>query len=255
MMEQKPLVSVIMPAYNAEKYIEEAISSVIDQSISEWELLVLDDCSSDRTCQIVEKFCNTDKRVKLIRNKKNLGVAKTRNVGLDLCKGEYIAFLDSDDVWYPEKLEKQIASLKESGADFGYCSYAIIDYEGKMVKSDYVVPEIITYRDLLKENVLGCSTVILSAKVAGEHRFHTDFYHEDYVLWLQLLDKGYIARGCSDVLAKWRYVENSRSFNKWKSAKNRWMIYRKYLRKPLMECFFLFGSYALAGVKKYKVLR
>lgn len=103
-----PLVSVIMPAYNAEKYIEEAVSSVLSQTYKNWELLILDDCSSDCTAEIAEYFASLDTRIRLLRNPQNMGVAKTRNRGFDIAKGEWIALLDSDDVWHSDKLEKQL---------------------------------------------------------------------------------------------------------------------------------------------------
>lgn len=123
MEKEEALVSVIMPAYNAEKYIEEAISSVVSQTYKNWELLILDDCSSDRTGEIAELFEKADPRIHLFRNSQNLGAARTRNRGLDLARGEWIALLDCDDVWHEEKLEKQLVIAGHSGADIIYCSY------------------------------------------------------------------------------------------------------------------------------------
>lgn len=125
-----PLVSVIMPAYNAEKYIEEAVSSVLSQTYKNWELLILDDCSSDCTAEIAEYFASLDTRIRLLRNPQNMGVAKTRNRGFDIAKGEWIALLDSDDVWHSDKLEKQLAVAGRAGADIIYCSYALVNESG-----------------------------------------------------------------------------------------------------------------------------
>ena len=246
-----PLVSVIMPAYNAECFVEEAVRSVIGQTVLDWELLVLDDCSRDGTCAIVERLAEEDNRIRLIRNQQNMGVAKTRNRGMDLCKGQYVAFLDSDDVWHPDKLERQIALAQETGADLVYCSYAVVNEIGTQAKADYIVPNHTSFSGLLKENVIGCSTVLLTATVARQNRFVVDFYHEDYVLWLSLLKKGHKAAGCTDVLTDWRYLENARSFDKRQGAANRWKIYRHYLDMPLHECIWPFVCYAVAGFKKY----
>lgn len=248
----EPLVSVIMPAYNADRFIAEAIRSVMAQTYTNWELLIIDDCSKDDTCLIAQKFAEADPRITLIKNEKNQGVARTRNRGFDLCKGDFVALLDSDDIWHADKLEKQLAKLQMTHAAFAYSSYAIVDLQGKKTKADYLVPEEVSFRDLLKENVIGCSAVVLRADVLQKHRFIPDFFHEDYVLWLQLLREGYKAVGCGEVLLDWRYVENSRSFNKRKAAQNRWRIYRKYLRLPLLKSVWAFGHYAVRSLRKYR---
>ena len=174
-----PTVSVIIPAYCCEKTIEQAIRSVLTQTISDLEIIVVDDCSTDNTCQIVEKVMNEDNRVILVRKIKNEGVATTRNIGCFLAKGEYIAFIGSDDWWLERKLEQQIVRMKNTDADLCYTSYYIIS-EDKKAKSLYIVPENIDYEGLLKENVIGCSTVLLRSELMRKYDFK-DFFHEDYV--------------------------------------------------------------------------
>lgn len=248
----EPLISVIMPAYNADRFIAEAIRSVRAQTHKNWELLVLDDGSKDTTCQVVECLSREDPRIRLIRNEKNMGVARTRNRGFDLCKGAYVALLDADDVWHPGKLSKQLELLEQSGADFAYSAYAIVDAAGEKVRADYAVPGEVTFRELLKENVIGCSAVLLKGALLQDHRFRTDFFHEDYVLWLELLREGRRAVGCREVLVDWRYAENSRSFNKKRAAKNRWRIYRDYLQLSLPRSLWAFGHYAFRSLRKYR---
>ncbi len=248
---ETPLVSIVMPAYNAGAYIEEAIRSVQAQTLEDWELLVLDDGSSDETCRLAAALAAEDPRILLLPNKENLGTARTRNRGLALCRGQYVALLDSDDLWQPEKLEAQIALLEQSGADFSYCSYAIVDGEGKRARADYIVPEQAALGSLLRENYIGCSTVLLRRELVESNGFDPNFYHEDYVLWLQLLQMGLRGVGCTQVLAAWRYLPNSRSFDKKNAAKNRWRIYRDYLKLPFWKSALTFAGYALAGVKKY----
>ncbi len=248
---EKILVSVIMPAYNAGAYIEEAIRSVMAQTEKNWELLVLDDGSSDHTCAVVGKLAAEDHRVKLLKNPQNLGAARTRNRGFDLCKGQFVALLDSDDVWKPEKLEMQLRLLAETGADFTYCSYAIMDEQGAKAKQDYLVPAQVSFDSLLRENCIGCSTVMLKRELVEAHRFTPDFYHEDYVLWLELTKEGFRGVGCTEVLVSWRYIATSRSFDKKKAAQNRWRIYRDYLKLPLWKSIGAFAGYALNGLKKY----
>ena len=148
-------VSIIMPAYNCELYIEAAIRSVINQTHTNWELFVIDDGSKDLTCDIVNKLVIKDDRIKLIKNTHNMGVAKTRNRGLDMCNGDYIAFLDSDDAWHTEKLEKQIKKLLDENGDMSYNSYDIVDGAGAQSKDAYIVQENINFNQLLKENFIG----------------------------------------------------------------------------------------------------
>lgn len=246
-----PLVSVIMPAYNAEKYIDEAIGSVVNQTLTNWELIVIDDCSSDLTYQKAQEQARKDSRICVVQNDSNSGVARTRNRGIDLAQGAYIAFLDSDDVWHPEKLHRQLKKMTDTDAQIGYCSYAIIGATGEKVKADYLVPEHMTFDDILKENAIQCSAMLIRADVVKRFKFNTEYFHEDYVLGLQILKNGYKASGCREILLNWRYVENSRSFNKWKSAKNRWKIYRNYLSLPLDKSMYLFVHYTAAGLRKY----
>lgn len=249
--EKQPLVSVIMPAYNAESFIEEAISSVVKQTMTDWELFVIDDCSKDDTLQIAQKHAADDTRIHILKNDINLGVAKTRNKGIDLAKGQYIAFIDSDDVWLPEKLECQLEKLKATKARICYCSYGIIGVSGTKVRADYLVPETAVYENILKENYVQCSAMLIQSDVVKKIKFNTEFFHEDYILGLDMLRSGETAVGCSEVLLNWRYLENSRSFNKKKSALNRWRIYRDYLHLPLHKTIYLFVNYAFAGLRKY----
>ena len=251
MNNEIPLVSVIMPAYNAVPFIEEAIKSVISQTVKDWELLVIDDGSADDSVQIAQKTADSDSRIRVFRNEVNSGVAKTRNRGIDLAKGKYIAFLDSDDVWHPEKLEMQLKKMQKTGAGVCYCSYRIIGPSGNKVRADYVVPETARFKDILKENYIQCSAMLIRADIVKSFLFNTEFFHEDYILGLDMLSTGEIAVGCSELLLSWRYLENSRSFNKKKAALNRWRIYRNYLKLPLVQCVWLFSCYTAAGLRKY----
>ncbi len=240
-----------MPAYNAERFIKEAINSVVLQTCSDWELLVIDDGSTDSTCAIVENLAAADERIKLIKNASNMGAARTRNRGLDMCQGAYVAFLDSDDVWHPNKLSSQIEAMQSRNAQLCYSSYAIIDDRGNPSKNAYVVPESITFDGMLRQNYIGCSTVVLSRDIVEQYRFATDFYHEDYCLWLDIMRSGHKVVGCSEVLVDWRLIKNSRSFNKVKSAKNRWRIYRRHMNFSFPKSVGLILSYFLSGIKKY----
>ena len=247
-----PLVSVIMPAYNAERFVEEAIRSVMSQTITDWELLVLDDGSKDGTARIAADLAAQDPRIRFLPNEANMGVAKTRNRGFDLCRGQYVALLDSDDVWHPDKLEKQLALAEQTGADIVYCSYGIMDEHGNKSCDDFIVPEQVDMEGFLARSVMSCSTVLLSRGIANRYRFMTEFYHEDLALWLQLLHDGYQANGVVEVLAQYRVMQGTRASNKLKSAWNRWQIYRRYLGLSCGKSMLLIMQYACLGFKKYR---
>ena len=234
---ERPLVSVIMPAYNAEKYIEEAIRSVLSQTYTNWKLLILDDGSTDRTAELAERFANADTRIRLLRNPQNMG--------------DWAARLDSDDVWHSDKLEKQLAAAERSGADMIYCSYSMMDADGRRI-SDFIVSERTSYAAMLEESVLSCSTVLLSRSIYSEYRFSTNYYHEDYALWLRLLRLGFTAFGCRDVLADYRILKGSRSNDKLRSARQRWLVYRKAEKLSLARSAHAFAGYVRRGIAKYK---
>lgn len=247
-----PAVSVIMPAYNSEKYISAAINSVLGQSFANWELIIADDCSSDRTVEIVNGYIRKDKRIKCLLSDKNTGASHRRNLALSECKGKYVAFLDSDDVWHYDKLEKQVALAEESSCDIVYCSYALIDENGNKSHADFIVSEAADLNSMLVRNEMSCSTVLLKRSVADKYRFNSKFYHEDYVFWLQLLIDGYKAVGIAEVLADYRVIAGSKSHNKFRSAANRWSIYRKFLHIPLFKSLILMAEYTASGISKYK---
>lgn len=252
MMENTPLVSVIMPAYNAERFIRQAIQSVVNQTMPDWELLVLDDASKDETCAIVKEFENRDARIRLIEGKENAGPARLRNLGIEMSKGIYIALLDSDDVWFPDKLKKQVEYVEATKADIIYCSYAMINEKDEKQCSDFVVSESATFESMLVQSVISCSTALLKKQSIQEYRFPEKYYHEDYVFWLRLLKHGCVAKGLQEVLAAYRLLSDSRASNKIASAVRRWHVYRKYLKMSFFKSFRCFVQYALYGVKKYR---
>lgn len=249
--QKKPLVSVVMPAFNAEATIVSAIKSVCAQTMTDWELIVIDDGSTDETCRIVRRMAREDARIRLLYNGENRGTAYSRNRGLALSRGAYVALLDSDDLWRPEKLARQIALAEKTGADLIYSSYGIIDEAGQRCCRDYLVPESVDERCLLRENVIGCSTVLLKARAAEHCRFSERFYHEDYALWLRLLGEGFRFAGTAEVLADYRLRRDSRAFDKVSSARRRWQVYRE-MDLSLPERSWCLTCYALSGMRKYR---
>lgn len=248
----KPLVSIVMPAYNAEPYISEAISSVLAQSVSDFELIVIDDCSTDTTQEIIADFVKRDHRVILVVNEQNMGVARTRNRGLELCQGRFVALLDSDDYWQPFFLEKMTARAEETEADIIYCSYALVDEEGKSICNDFIVPAETTFEASIIRSVITCSTVLITGELAKNNRFPTNMYHEDIALWFQILRDGGAARGVPEVLAAYRQRKNSRSADKLISACRRWPIYRKHLHMPFFKSVGTMIRYAYFGMIKFR---
>lgn len=251
MVSEKPKVSIVMPAYNMERYIGAAIHSVQQQTYSNWELLVIDDASTDSTCDIVERLSEEDSRIRLIRNEKNIGVAKTRNRGFALASGQYVALMDSDDLWREAKLTRQVKLAEETGADVIYCSYAIISESGQKLCDDYIVPKVTNFEEALSKSVISCSTALLSRDVYTTYRFNPEYYHEDLVFWLQLLYDRLKVRGVTDVLADYRIHDGTRASNKIRTAVNRWKVYRSYFGLPFEKSVVVFLKYAFLGVKKY----
>ncbi len=250
-MESSPVVSVIMPAYNAERFIKQAINSVQAQTFEDWELIVVDDCSTDGTVSVAEGLAHGDNRISVVRNGHNLGVSRTRNRGIDLSDGEFVALLDSDDYWDPRKLDKQLKLIRKEQADIAYCSYEIVDEQGSKKANDFIVPAIATYAGTLVKSVMSCSTVLIRRSSLGSRRFSSEVCHEDLVLWLDLLKSGCKAVGDEEVLAAYRVVSGSRTSNKLKSAVHRWDLFRRYLHLPLDTCIVLIVRYGWFAVRKY----
>jgi len=245
-------ITVVMPVYNCEKFIEAAVRSVMAQTYKNWKLLVINDGSTDSTCSIVQKLSNEDSRINLIHNDGVKGAAGARNLGLDLSDGDYIALVDSDDLWKPDKLEKQLLLAEKTNADIIYCSYGIIDADNKKTCDDFIVSAETSYKSMMIRSVITCSTALLSRKIVDKYRFSYDYYHEDLVFWLQILRDGYKAIGVVDILADYRLLDGSRSSNKIKSAIERWKIFRNCLKEPFFSSLKAIIGYAWYGLKKYK---
>lgn len=247
------LVSVIMPTYNAERFITDSIKSVIKQSYQSWELIVVDDCSTDGTARIVESF--SDVRIHYFRCDKNLGVAQARNFGIGRANGEWIAFLDSDDIWEPTKLEKQISLIENNNsAKLVFTASAFINENGDRL--DYILPapEKVTAKDLLKQNVLSCSSVLIEKEYILKNPFPSgETIHEDYVAWLKILNEINAAYGINEPLLIYRVSSDSKSGNKLKAAKMQWNAYKEYGLNYNERIYYIL-CYATNGIKKYRKL-
>lgn len=245
------LVSIITPVYNAEQYLDQTIKSVLKQTYTDWELIIIDDCSTDKSSQILKAFLEDDTRIKLFSQEKNCGVAYSRNLGIEMAKGKYITFLDSDDLWDYTKLEVQLAKLKQNDYALCYSAYRKIDSKNKIIAKHVPVKENgISYFELLKHNEIGFLTAIYDVEKIGKQEF-IKVGHEDYVYWLEILKKGFKAYGINEVLASYRVHSGSISSNKLKAASFTWNIYYNIEKLGLLTSIYFFFNYAArSSIKK-----
>lgn len=245
----KPVVSIIMPAFNATRTIGQAIESAQAQTFKQWEMLVVDDFSGDDTCMIVERYAVLDKRIRLLRQGVNCGPACARNAGINAAVGRYIAFLDSDDCWLPEKLNRQLAFMMANEVSFSYTLYRRftdnVDRPGPLLS----LPSSFTYSQLLKNTGIGCLTAMIDRKLSGPIEF-SGVRHEDYVLWLSILKRGFVAQGLMEDLGRYRISKSSISGNKLKSASWVWNIYRDVEKLNMVYAVWCFLNYAWNACRK-----
>lgn len=246
---EKEKISIIVPMYNAEKFIGKTIESVLAQTYQNWEMLIMNDVSTDNSLAIVSMYAKKDERIKIVNTEKNVGVVKGRNFLIDLASGKYIAFLDADDYWHNEKLEKQIKFMKEKNASISCTEYTRVKENEEKI-NDVIIKEEISYNDMLKNNYLGCLTVIYDAEKIGKRYFKELEKNEDYVLWLEIAKDVNTIYGLKENLAYYRVLDNSRSSNKVKTAKVRWEIYRKIEKLSLLKSIYYFLHYAIRAVLK-----
>lgn len=244
------LVSVIMPAYNAGKYIVESINSVLNQTYSEWELLIINDNSKDNTVKIIHSYLQQDSRIKIIDLKRNMGVAVARNRGIALARGRYIAFLDSDDIWLPEKLNRQIHFMKDRRIPMSFTQYRQFIHDPREKGKLIDVLEKVNYNCLLKGNIIGCLTVMIDRNFIPQINMPNN-RHEDYITWLDLLKNDIFAYGLKEDLARYRKSKNSLSGNKLKSMKWTWNVYRESQKLSFLKSFYYFSCYALRTINKH----
>lgn len=244
------LVSVITPLYNAENYIKDTIRSVQAQTYTNWEMIIIDDASADTSTVIVEQMQEQDARIRLLRNEENRGVAFARNYGIQEARGRYIAFLDSDDLWLPDKLQMQVETMHRTDCGFCYGNCQVIDAKGNTCAKNRVAPEKMNYKQLLYGNPIPCLTVVIDRWLAGQIEMPI-MGHEDYATWLGILrERLPYAIGVGKIVAQYREVDRSLSGNKRKAAGWQWSIYRKYLHFSVIKSVYYFISYVYHALKK-----
>jgi len=247
----KNLVSIVTPLYNSAKFINQTIESVINQTYKNWEMIIIDDCSTDHSVGIVQGYLQKDSRIKLIKLEKNSGPAVARNKGIEMAKGKYLTFLDSDDVWSQHFLTESIKFITIKKCQFVFASYERVDENLNAILAPFIVPKKVSYNDILKTCSISCLTAFIDIQTLGKF-YMKDVGHEDYTLWLQILKKVNYAYGIQKPLAKYRILSNSLSRNKIQVATYQWKIYRVIEKLSLIKSLYYFAHYTYYGLKKYR---
>lgn len=254
-MEEKSsrenLVSIIVPVYNIEKYIKETMDSVRSQTYQAWELLLVEDGSTDGTVNVITEYMEQtkDSRIRLIRQPSNMGAAKARNRGLEEATGRYIAYLDADDLWMTQKLEREVAFMKEKQAAFAFTGYEFADEEGKGTGKVVKVPEVLTYKEALKNTTIFTTTVMFDTeKIEKNQLIMPVIKSEDTALWWKVLRSGYVAYGLNENLVRYRRAGKTLSSNKLEAIRRIWNLYRKAEGMGVVSSAYHFCFWAVRAV-------
>ena len=241
------MISIVTPVYHAAAFIRQTMEMVRAQTYQQWELILVDDGSKDASCEIIESYLREkpDERIRLIKKEKNEGAALSRNLGIKEAKGRYIAFLDADDIWLPDKLKLQMEFMKKEDAAFVFSAYEFGDENAKGTGRIVHVPETLTYKKALSRTVIFTTTVLLDTeKIPKELIYMPNVPSEDSATWWQIMRSGYVAKGLDEVLAIYRRPAKSLSSNKVKAIKRIWYLYRKVEKLPLLTSCVAFVGWA-----------
>lgn len=246
---EEELISIIIPLYNKEKYIEETIDKIKKQTYKNWEIIIIDDASTDKGRKICEKY--VDKKIQLITLEQNSGPAITRNKGIELAKGRYICFNDADDYWKENKLERQIEFMKDKDCAFSYCEFQYINEQGKAKNKKTKIQKVVDYKRALKNLRILTSTVMIDLKKIEKDLIKMpDVLSEDVATWWQILKEGYKAYGLQECLVHYRVTKDSLTSNKFQAARNRWKLYRCFEKLSIIRSTYYFAHYAWNGIIK-----
>lgn len=251
-MNEGKLVSIITPAYNAERFLAETVASARVQTCRDWEMLVVDDCSKDATRELARREAANDSRVRLIPLERNSGPAMARQAAVEAARGRFIAFLDSDDLWLPHKLERQLDFMRRTGAAFTFTGFRRISADGTVVGRLIHVPKRLTYHRLLGNTAIATSTAIIDRRLTGPFRL-VKTYYDDFALWLEITRRGFPAYGLDEDLMRYRVLGGSVSRNKGRSARMVWRTYREVEKLGFASSSWAFARYAVNAVRKYRV--
>lgn len=246
-----PTVSVIIPALNEERFVAATLESVRQQTYPHWEVIVVDDGSSDGTVDIVRGYSDRDDRIRLLRNSIRNGPGAPRNVGLGAASGRFVAFLDADDLWLPAKLERQVDFMSATGAALSYTQFRRVTEDQTRVGRLIDVPDQLDFVGLLKNTAITTSTVMLDRDRTGPVQFDLGLKCDDYTLYLKILRQGHTARGLREDLMRYRVAGGSISRNKQAYAREMWKLYHDWAGIGLPRAAWYFAHYAVRGVVKY----
>jgi glycosyltransferase involved in cell wall biosynthesis len=247
----EPLVSIITAAYNSERTIYETIQSVIMQNYDNWEMIIVDDGSTDHSVEWIGNIIKAESRIRLLKNSDNRGPALSRNLGLKEARGKYITFIDSDDIWLEQFLSSTISLMENEGYPLVFSSYRRISEDRCENFGNFIVPDKVSYSMLLKTNYISCLTAVYNSEIVGKRYFNTSIpLFEDYLYWLTILKEGYVAHGQKEVLALYRIRRGSVSRNKLGGYKYIWAIHKNIERVPFYKRVYLIICYALYGIRK-----
>ncbi|MDO5760834.1 MAG: glycosyltransferase family 2 protein [Bacteroidota bacterium] len=247
---QNNLVSIIIPCYNAERFISFAIESVLGQTYPYWELIITDDCSSDNSANIINNYAKQDSRIKYLKTDKPSGSPTLpRNIATDIALGRYIAFLDADDIWLPSKLERQLPLFAQKDVAIVFSNHEKINEQGKRNNRIIKAPKTIDHKKLQKSNYMRCSSVVYDSEKVGKMYFKK-IGHEDYLLWLDILKKGFVAKNTQTIEILYRVCKGSVSHNKIRAASWQWNILRNEEKLSFFPACYCFLTYMFNAIAK-----
>lgn len=253
MTKNDPVFSIIMPTYNSEEFVTSAIDSVIRQSYASWELLIVDDASTDETMSIIQATAKRESRIKVLKRAANGGPAKARNVAISVSRGRYVAFLDSDDFWREDKLQRQLEVFEQTRTPLAFSAYEKVDDSGGRIGRVVTVPEAVSYRQLLGATVIATCTAAYDTERVGRLLMPDILKRQDFGLWLRILRSGGQARATNEPLAYLRKRPGSVSSNKLAAATYVWRVYRRLEGLSLAQSAFYFTKYAYHASIKAKI--
>lgn len=246
------LISIITPTYNCERFIGETIESVLKQTYKNWEMIIVDDCSTDNTYEVVKKYADNDSRIKYYLLEENSGAAVARTKAMQLATGDYMAFLDSDDLWISNKLECQLKFMKENNYNFTCTEYEQIDENGKSLNKVIKVKNKTNYNGILLSCPVGNSTVMYNVSKMGKFQVPNIRKRNDDALWLQMLKKEEYIYGLNNILMEYRIRTNSISSNKLDLVKYHWYLYRNIEHLSVIRSLFHIGYWGVIKIFKIK---